>query len=364
VEKIVSAQKKPARLYLRTRKGRPTKYVILDDGREYDCGTGNEREAQGYLAQYLATRFVANTGQRDPAKISVAEIMTLYMQEVAPRTAAPALIGYHAAHLLAYFGKKTIADFNGVLCRGYADARTKTVQPATARREMQTLQAAINYWHKESPLAAVPVITMPAKGIRRQRYLTRNEVARLLWAARRLGHKHIARFILIGVYTGTRHDAILKLKWHSWANGGHIDVSGSKLFRKGFLEIETNKKRPTSRIPDRLMAHVRRWERSDLARGPQSAIIRWRGQPIAKERRAWALTVAAANLGNDVTPHVLRHTCATWALQSGMELWDIAGLTGMSIKTLESTYGHQDANFQLAAKSAFMGNHGRKTGTK
>jgi integrase len=359
-------KKKLARLWLRKTNGRNPRYVILDAGREIETGFGVdfERDAEERLSQYLAKRARPNTQQRDASKITAAEIMMLYMKDVAPMTASPALIGYHATALLKFWGRKSLSQINGTSCRDYAIDRGKAVSQSTVRRELETFQAAINHWHRESPLAAVPVITKPAKGVRRQRYLTRQEVAKMLWTARRLKHWHIARFILIGVYTGTRHEALLNLKWFPSDFAGHIDVDGSRLYRRGAAETETNKKRPTSRIPERLMRHLRRWHISDLAQGPQTAIIRWQGKPILKERRAWALVVAAAGLGNDITPHVLRHTCVTWALQNGMDLWDIAGLTGMSIKTIESTYGHQDADFQVAAKGAFMGNHGQKTGTK
>ncbi len=77
------------------------------------------------------------------------------------------------------------------------------------------------------------------------------------------------------------------------------------------------------------------------------------GKPIAKERRAWARVVAAADLGPEITPHVLRHTCVTWGLQSGVDAWDMSGLTGMSLKTLERVYGHHDPDYQEGVVSAF-----------
>lgn len=277
----------------------------------------------------------------------------LYMKDVAPNTAAPALIGYHVDHLLAFFGAKRLNQINGSLCRDYARWRGATVKPGTVRRELVTLQAAINHWHRESPLASVPRVWKPEDGAPRPRYLTRAEVAALLRAARRLGMSHIARFILIGLYTGTRHAAILALRWLPSGDAGHIDMDGGRVFRMGGRESQTAKRRPVSRIPARLMAHLHRWYRLDMAMGPQTAVIRWKGQPIVKERRAWARVVTDAGLGSDVTPHVLRHTCATWALQSGVAAWDVSGLTGMSLKTLERVYGHHDPDYQEGVVTAF-----------
>lgn len=345
--------KKPARLYLRTRNGRPPQWVILDGGRELGtgCGPDDERGAQERLGQYLATTHSPDTGQRDTSQIKIADVLTLYMKDVAPHTAAPALIGYHADHLLAFFGGKRLSQVNGSLCRAYAVHRAEKVKPGTVRRELVTLQAAINHWHRESPLAAVPRVWKPEDGSPRPRYLTRREAAAMLRSASRLGFKHIARFILIGIYTGTRHAAILGLKWTPSTGAGHIDIAKGLIVRMGSHEAATAKRRPVSRIPARLMAHLRRWHRLDAVKA--TAIISWNGKPIAKERRAWARVVAAADLGPEITPHVLRHTCVTWGLQSGVDAWDMSGLTGMSLKTLERVYGHHDPDYQEGVVSAF-----------
>lgn len=57
-------------------------------------------------------------------------------------------------------------------------------------------------------------------------------------------------------------------------------------------------------------------------------------------KRAWKGVVEAAGLGPDVTPHVLRHTCATWALWEGKTIWEVAGLIGADASTVERVYGH------------------------
>jgi integrase len=351
------SRRKEARLYLRQRKGREPKWVILDGGREYpagDCGSDRKAAEKFFLEEYTPSRYRRDTSQGDPSKITVAQVMSLYMTECAPHHASPALAGYHSVPLLKFFRGKSLADINGGLCRKYAETRGKEVSQSTVRRELVTLQAAINYWHGESQLAAVPKIIKPAESVAVQRFLTRHEAAKMLWFAYRNGYKHIVRFILIGIYSGTRHATILSLKWYPSDYAGHVDIEGGKLYRRGAKVGQTNKRRPTSRLPDRLMAHLRRWHRMDLSYGPQSAIIRWHGKPIAKEKRAWKEVVIGAGLGDDVTPHVLKHTCITWALQNGMELWDISGLSGTSLKTIEGTYGHQDADYQVAAAKAFV----------
>ena len=129
--------------------------------------------------------------------------------------------------------------------------------------------------------------------------------------------EHIYRFTKIGLATGTRHSALLGLSWLPSPVGGHIDIEAKIIYRRGARERDTSKRRPPCRIPDVLLPHLEEWRAQDIARGI-ARVITWNGKPIKKERRAWDRVVKAAGLGEDVTPHVLRHTCATWALREGI----------------------------------------------
>jgi integrase len=55
-------------------------------------------------------------------------------------------------------------------------------------------------------------------------------------------------------------------------------------------------------------------------------------------RKGFAAAVRAAGLPiagpHKVTPHVLRHTAATWAMQNGADLWQAAGFLGMTPQML------------------------------
>jgi integrase len=340
----------PARLRLREREGREPRWVIIDGRTEIDtgCGPGDYKGAEEKLGEHIAASRQIDTSARNPAQISVADVIALYVKN----NPAPPMC-YHAAPLLAFFGLKTLRDINGQLCRKYAETRGAAVVPATVRRELVTLQAAINFWHVESPLDAVPKVWKPEDSAPRDRVLTRNEAARLLAAARRLRLPYVARFILLGLYTGTRHAAILALRWHESADAGWLDADRGIIHRAGKGEAQTRKRRGAARMPDRLLAHVRRWARMDLAQGPQMAVVRYRGHPITRQQRGWDAVVKAAGLGADVTPHVLKHSAATWLLRAGVDLWDVSALTSTSMKTLESVYGHHSPEFQQASAKAF-----------
>jgi integrase len=47
-----------------------------------------------------------------------------------------------------------------------------------------------------------------------------------------------------------------------------------------------------------------------------------------------------------VTPHTLRHSRATHLLQAGVPTWDVAGLLGDTVATVERVYGHHSPDYQ------------------
>ena len=86
------------------------------------------------------------------------------------------------------------------------------------------------------------------------------------------------------------------------------------------------------------------------------------GNQVADIKNGWsnACRVAealAAKQGvaidlSDATPHVLRHTAITWAMQLGAEPEDVSGFFGVSLQTIESVYGHHHPDHQASAMQA------------
>ena len=69
--------------------------------------------------------------------------------------------------------------------------------------------------------------------------------------------------------------------------------------------------------------------------GCRRSVVEWNGKPVESVRKGFAAAVRAAGLGAEVTPHILRHTVATWLMQNGVNLWDAAGFLGMTVQQLE-----------------------------
>ncbi len=83
--------------------------------------------------------------------------------------------------------------------------------------------------------------------------------------------------------------------------------------------------------------------------------MEFNGRQIGTIRKAFAAVVADAGIDSSVTPHILRHTCATWMMLNGADLWEAAGYLGMTVEQLQSTYGHHHPDHQAGAAAAATG---------
>src|SRR6516225_2940690 len=128
--------------------------------------------------------------------LKAADILLTYASQHLPYTATAKNVSYHIEALDQWWGDKRLSDVTAGNCRAYA----KTKTPAAARRDLETLRAAINYWHREyGPLPSVPVVILPDAPEPRDKWLTRQEADRLVRAAERT--EHLKRFILLDLPT-------------------------------------------------------------------------------------------------------------------------------------------------------------------
>jgi integrase len=368
---------KGPRLYYRKRRGREPVWVILDGKDEIStgCGPDDRERAEKALADYIGRKHKPDWQNSHPAEIALADVLAYYGSNRAPKLAHPELVGYHMGPLLKHFGELTCWDVNSESCRVYAELRMagrlgRAVKENTVRRELVTLSAALTFAYKERKLSQPVPVPLPREGAARFRWLERHEVAALIagalgitataydvksrkpvkWGRMFQPSYHVARFILIGLYTGTRHEANLNMRWGVNSKGGWFDLDRGVMYRRGEGEIDTNKRRVPAPIPINLLPHLKRWRKMTTI-GP----VEYAGRLIAKERKGWDRARELAGLGDEVTPHVLKHTCATWLLQNGVPIWEVAGFVGTSEKVIRDTYGHHSPDHLNAARTGFSG---------
>jgi len=336
---------KGARLYWRERKGRDGVWVILDTGMpERSTGTSDRGEADLALAAYLSEKRGRPTGPAAGDELTVAQALTMYGEDHAPTVADPARIGYAIMALDKWWKDSKVSAITKATCRRYAAERDASA--GTVRKELGTLRAALNWCVEEGFLLVAPFVWLPEKPEPKQRWLTRSEAAQLLRAARKYPRsRHLCRFILVGLYTGTRKEAILSLRFEPHPTGGWIDVEHGLLYRRGEGERVTKKRRAPARLPQKLLGHAKRWERDG------GWVVNFEGSKVGSIKTSWNRIKRDAGLP-DVTPHTLKHTAITWAMQSGVKLADAAGFFSTSVEVLEANYLHHHPDFQAETAAA------------
>lgn len=368
---------KGARLWLkpeeRDKSGKIRKravWIIRDGSRVVvtGCAASERDDAEKKLGEYIAAKYQPGRERANPlAETLVTDVLAIYQSDKVPGHARPAKTVERILQLAEYWAGKTLADITGSECRKYVEFRIsmpwksakkkhRMVSAQGARRELEDLRAAVNYHRKEGYHREIVEITLPEKGASRELWLTRDQAARLLWVCWRTREKqkgfetdkyplrHLVRFILAGIYTGTRPGAICDASFTRRIGHGFINLESGVWYRRKIGRKETRKRQTPVKIPNRLLAHIRRWNRLAIA---DDWLVEFYGAKISEVNKGIARAVRLAGLSAGFVPHVIsRHTCATWLMQAGTEIWSAAGFLGMSVKQIEETYGHHHPDYQ------------------
>lgn len=305
----------------------------------------------------------------------VADVLSVYLDEVVPKQANVAKAVERIGRLSDWWGDKMLSQVTPSTCRDYAASRTR----GGARRDLEDLRAAINHHARRNLHTGAIMVALPQKGKAREEWLTREEVAQLVWACYRHGRtvrlprgrnkgtvvesqwhdlRHLARFILFSLYTGSRSGAVLSASLYKGQGRSYIDLENGVFYRLAEGKQETNKRQPPVRLPPRLIAHVRRWKDKDII---ATHVVEWEGLPVKSIKVAWARALKLAGITKKAPPHTLRHTAATWLMQQGVDKWEAAGFLGMSTDVLERTYGKHHPDFMAEAASAITRKKVRKS---
>jgi integrase len=353
----MSPRAKPPRLWFRPaqrdRSGRITHvaaYFILDRERyrrrQIPTGTDSKAEAERIFSDYLNEKHqeqISSSGIKDPSRIPVADVVALYAKDVVPRHSQPIASKQRLSRILDFFGNHMLSEVSGQLCRKYAaQCNTDTM----ARRDLEELRAAINHHRKEGLTDRIISVWLPERRQPRERWLTRDEAAKLLRACWRRGKsKHIAKYILLGLYTGRRASVICSASFYREAGRAFVDVNRGMLLPPERVKI-TKKRNPPIPLPPRLLVHLRAWKKNG-----QRYVVEWGGRAITRSQTLKDIAMEIG-LGKDITNHTLRHTAATWQMQAGTNIFEAGQFLGMTTRTLESIYAHAHPDYLSEAKRA------------
>jgi integrase len=331
----------------------PALWIIRDAGHQHSTGLGmgERREAEKALAGYIASKYAPARRERAISEIPIADVINVYLADVAPNQARPEKAAERCGRLLEFFCTKRLDEVTGASCRAYAEWRGSN---GGARRDLQDLAAAINHHAKEGLHRALVRVALPPRGKARQRWLTRDEVARLVWVCWRNREvqegkptgkrplRHLVRFILFGIYTGSRPGAIFNASWESGEGASWVDTANSVFYRHADGDVETNKRQPTVRLSPRLLAHLRRWERMDERRG---YVVTYHGEKLSSIKTALHTACKLAKV-KPLSAYALRHSCASWLVARGLPTRKVAEFIGTSEQMIREHYGHLAPDYQ------------------
>jgi integrase len=359
------------------------RWIIKDSGRQVrtGCGASDREEAERKLAEYIASKYAPERRERPLSEIRISDVIKIYLDDVAPGHARPEKTAERAERLLEYFGDKRLDEITGAVCRAYAVSRQgKTSDKRKggnaggdggAKRDLEDLRAAITHHQKEGYHRAVVRVVLPERGAARQRWLTRDEAAKLLWTCWRTREvqegaktdkrplRHLCRFLILGLYTGSRPGAILNATWDRGPGRSHVDIESGVFHRQAEGKAETNKRQPTVKLSPRLKAHLSRWRRLDgkaaqIRDGERviGSVVTFNGEPVQSVKVALGRAVTLAKLDAGVTAYTLRHSCASWLVAKGLPTRKVADFLGTSDQMIIEHYGHLAPDYQDEAALA------------
>jgi integrase len=233
------------------------------------------------------------------------------------------------------FAHRIGTDINKDDCRAYAQLRQRHgAAPGTIRTELEYLRACLNLRYGRGHNR----VWMPTGSPPRDRYLTREEVDRLL---EHVGTPHVRLFIILAITTGARMSALLDLRW-SQVDFKHRTINFNAPDRE-----QTNKRRPEVPLNARAYEAL-----EDAARGALTDwVIEWDAQPVKSIKKA--IRMAAKRSGVPCSPHVFRHTAGVWMAQADVPMQKISQFLGhTSTRVTERTYARYSPSFMKDAAAA------------
>lgn len=351
-------------------------WIIRDNGRDVStgCAKAEIATAEEKLRDYITSKHTPKRRVRHIDDIAIADVLSIYLDaqldklrnrfnvDSESEDTIPDIRKFkkRIERLNEWWGAKMLGEVNGEACRSYAKKRGKR---GGARRDLEDLRAAIGHHAAEGYHREIVKISLPEKGQPRDKWLTRSDAAKLVWTCWRYREmqkgsrrpmddvkvatskrplRHLARFILLGIYSGTRAGAIAAASPIPAIGRSYVDLERGRYYRLRQGSAKTNKRQPTVPIPQRLLAHLRRWHRLN----PEAKhFVEYNGKPVNSVKTAFKRAVTLAGLGPGISPHTLRHTAATWLMQRGADPWQAAGYLGMSLEVLLNTYGHHHPDY-------------------
>lgn len=297
------------------------------------------------------------TSIRDEAETRAKDLMQGIMPETKPMCVPDALQAYIDQHLTkkgqdgnvfactrraiaSHFRGAPVAEVSDSMIEAFTNARMagkwsdgKRIAPQTVRKELNILQAALNFVVSKKLVRGAGPFQLPKPPDSQPKDLWMTEQQeRKMMAALPSQSIDMQIFVRLALSYGARKQAITDLTWEQIDfDRGEIDFN-----RPG--AAKTRKRR--SKVP--MTGPVREVLLRKSENKTGSRVI-GRNTPLHFKKFAESLGMPW------VTPHVLKHTAVTLMLRAGVSMESVSALTATDIRTLMKTYRHHCAKELCAA---------------
>ncbi|WP_408607910.1 tyrosine-type recombinase/integrase [Albibacillus kandeliae] len=255
---------------------------------------------------------------------TVERIWAEYIASLGDKPAA-ATLRYTGKAILPHFGKLRPDQIEIHHCRSYAELRERQGKSqGTVHTELGHLRSAMKYGERTKMTDRAPHIWRPEKPAPKERFLTREEIWRLLTSC---GSPHIELAVTLLLGTAGRVGAILDLEWH------RVDFERSQIN----LRLDDSKTRKgRAVVPMNGMTRAALQTARDAALSDY--VVEYGGERVKSIRTGFYSACERAKL-EDVTIHTLRHTSAVHMAEAGVPISKISQYLGHSnTQTTERVY--------------------------
>ena len=280
---------------------------------------------------------------RSEAKlVTLRELLERYVAEITPQKKGAASEAIRIKALMQHpLASQMVATIRGVDIARYRDQRLKSVAPATVRRDLGVLSPIFEIARKEWGLSiSNPVrdIKLPANGRPRERRLQRDstialdEQSRLFDACEGARNRFLFPIVRLALETAMRRSELLNLQWH------FIDLER----RIAHLPDTKNgdaRTVPLSSVAVETLRSLRRSGKNDVVFGELTA---------EALKRSFIRATRRAGL-DDFHFHDLRHEATTRYFELGLNMMEVATITGHKDLRMLRRYTHLKAE-DLAIK--------------
>lgn len=287
--------------------------------RRVSLGVTDLQEAKRLLDEWFAANYQATADDLPPSRVKLAAVLLDYWNGQGSKLRSHETAKIHLRYWQDFWGDASVADVRDANRQDAfrAELAAKGLAPNSVNRCLEVGRAAIRRAWKRGVISSAPFVQMlPAADTKPMgRPLSREEARALLQAATQ---PHARLFILLGLGTGARPEAITDLTWE------RIDFERGLIHLNPEGRAQTKKHRPVVRMGATLSAELK--AAHEARQGPH--VIMFRRKHVHRLDTAWEKARTGAKLDKRVTLYSLRHTVASYLRAEGVDVWQVASLLG------------------------------------